>query len=106
MGQNVLVTDQELGKTERSQNGSSLVVILANLLDDENSATVLTPPPPISTTGLIYTHNNFTPCSEIDVKIPEQDVQDKYIDSNCTSCTGIITEEEKELCKNPRKVKD
>ena len=51
MGQCVL--DQELGKTELSQNDSSLVDILANLLDDENSVTVLTVPPLISTTDLI-----------------------------------------------------
>ena len=81
MGQCVLMADQEIGKTELSQNDSSLVDILANLLDNENSVTVLTPPPPISTTGLTYTHRNCTSCSEIGVKIPEQDVQDKYIDS-------------------------
>ena len=92
MGQSALVADQEIGKTELFQNDSSLVDILANLLDDENSVAVLTPPPPLSTTGLIYTHGNCTPCSEVDVKIPEQDVQDKYIDSNCTSYTGVITE--------------
>ena len=69
VGQCVLMADQEIGKTELSQNDSSLVDILANLLDDEKSVTVLTPPPPISTTGLIYTHGNCTPCSEIGVKI-------------------------------------
>ena len=98
VGQSVLVADQELGKTELSQNDSSLVDILANLLTDENSITVLTPPPPpISTTGLIYTHGNCTPCSEIDVKVPEQDVQDKDIDNNCICCTGIITEGSEEI---------
>ena len=50
----------------------ALVDILANLLDDENSVTVLTPLPPVSTTGLIYTHGNCTPCSEIGVKIPDR----------------------------------
>ena len=58
-------------------------------LNDETSVTVLTPLPPISTTGLIYTYGNCTSCSEIEVKVPEQDVQDKDIDSNCTSCTVI-----------------
>ena len=43
-------------------------------------------------TGLIYTHSNCTPCYETDVKLLEQYVQDKDIDSNCTSCTGTITE--------------
>ena len=103
MGQSVLVTDQEIGKTELSQNDSSLVDILANLLDDENSVTVLTPLPPTSTTGLIYTHGNCTPCSEIDMKIPEQDVQDKYINSNCTSCTGVITEGSERIVQKPGK---
>ena len=74
MEQRVLMADQEKGKTELSQNDSSLVDILANLLDDENSVTVLTPPSPISITGLIYTHGNCTSCSQIGVKIPEQDV--------------------------------
>ena len=98
VGQSVLVADQELGKTQLSQNYSSLVDVLANLLNDENTITVLTPPPPpISTTGLIYTHGNCTPCSEIDVKVPEQDVQDKDIDSNCICCTGIITEGSEEI---------
>ena len=53
VGQCVLMAYQEIGKTELSQNDSSLVDILANLLADENLVTVLTPPPPISTTGLI-----------------------------------------------------
>ena len=66
------MADQEIGKTELSQNDSSLVDILANLLDDENSVTVLTPLPPVNTTGLIYTHGNCTPCSEIGVKIPDR----------------------------------
>ena len=70
VGQCVLMADQEIGKTELSQNDSSLVDILANILDDENLVTVLTPPPSISTTGLIYTLGNCTPCSEIGVKIP------------------------------------
>ena len=104
VGQSVLVADQEIGKTELSQNDSSLVDILANLLDDENSVTFLTPRAPISTTGPIYTSGNCTPCSEMGVKILEQNVQDKYIDSNCTSCTGVIMErswkDQKELCKN------
>ena len=103
VGQCVLMADQEIGKTELSQNDSSLVDILANLLDDENSVTVLKPPPPISTTDLIYTHGNYTPCSEIGVKIPEQDVQDKYIDSNCTSCTGVITQGSKRTVQKPGK---
>ena len=64
---------------------------------------VLTPPPPISTVGLIYTSGNWTPCSEIDVKIPEQDVQDKYINSNCTSCTGVITEGSERIVQKPGK---
>ena len=97
------MADQEIGKTELSQNDSSLVDILANLLDDENSVTVLTPPPPISTTDLIYTHGNCTPCSEIGVKIPEQDVQDKYIDGNCTSCTGVIMEGSERIVQKPGK---
>ena len=80
-----------------------MVDILANLLDDENSATVLTPPPPISTTCLIYMHGNCNPCSEIDVKIPEQDAQDKYIDSNCASCTGVIMEGSERIVQKPRK---
>ena len=72
VGQSVLVADQELGKTDLSQNDSSLVDVLANLLDDENLVTVLTAPPPISTnTGLIDTHGNNTPCSEIDMKVPK-----------------------------------
>ena len=71
VGQCVLMADQEIDKTELSQNDSSLVDRLANLLDDENSVTVLTPLPPISTTGLIHSHGNCTPCSVIDVKIPE-----------------------------------
>ena len=91
MGQCALMADQEVSKTELSQNDSSLVDILANLLDDENSVTVLTPLPPIRTTGLIYTHGNCTSCSEIGVKITEQDVLDEYIDSNCTPYTSIIT---------------
>ena len=103
VGQCVLMADQETGKTELSQNDSSLVDILANLIDDENSVTVLTTPPPTSTTGLIYTHGNCTPCSEIDMKIPEQDVQDKYIDSNCTSCTGVITERSEKIVRKPGK---
>ena len=61
VGQNVLVTNQELGKTDLSQKDSSLGDIIANLLNDENLVTVLTPPPPISTTGLIYMHGNCTP---------------------------------------------
>ena len=101
MGQSVLVADQGVGKTELSQNDSSLVDILANLLNDEKSVTVLIPPPPISTTSLIYTHGNCTPCSETDVKVPEQDVQDKDIDSNCTSCTGIITQGSEEIVQEP-----
>ena len=101
MGQSVLVADQEVGKTELSQNDSSLVDILANLLNDEKSVTVLIPPPPISTTSLIYTHGNCTPCSEKDVKVPEQDVQDKDIYSNCTSCTGIITQGSEEIVQEP-----
>ena len=97
------MADQEKGKTKRSQNDSSLVDILANLLDGENLVTVLTPPPPISTTGLIYTHGNYIPYSEIGVKIPEQDVQDKYIDSNCTSSTGVITEGSERIVQKPGK---
>ena len=42
VGQSVLVADQELGKTELSQNDSSLVDIIVNLLNDKNSVTVLT----------------------------------------------------------------
>ena len=104
MGQGVLMADQEIGKTELSQNDSSLLVdILANLLDDEKSVTVLTPPSPISTTGLIYTHGNCTPCSEIGVKISEQDVQDKHINSNFTSCTGVITEGSERIVQKPGK---
>ena len=103
VGQYVLMADQEIGKTELSQNDSSLIDIIANLLDDEKSVTVLTPPPPISTTGLIYTHGNCTPCSEIGEKIPEQDVQDKHIDSNCTSCTCIITEGSERIVQKPGK---
>ena len=99
----VLMADKEIGKTELSQNDSSLVDILASLLDKENSVTALTPPPPISTTGLIYTHRNCTPCSEIGLKIPEQDVQDKYIDSNCTSCTGVTTEGSEKIVQNRAK---
>ena len=80
VGQSVLVADQELGKTDLSQNDSSLVDVLANLLDDENLVTVLTAPPPISTnTGLIDAHGNCIPCSEIDMKVPKQDVQDQDI---------------------------
>ena len=104
MGQGVLVADQEIGKTKLSQNDSSLVDILANLLYDENSVTVLTPLPPISMTGLIYTHGNCTPRSEIDVKIPEQDVQDKYINNNCISCTDVITERSEKIVQNSGKV--
>ena len=103
MGQSVLVADQELGKTKLSQNDSSLVDIPTSLLDDENSVTVLTPPPLISTTGLIYTDGNCTPCSEIEVKMPEQDVQNKDIDSDCTSCTGIITERSEKIVLKPEK---
>ena len=103
MGQSVLVAHQELGKTELSQNDSSLVDILANLLDDENSVTVLAPRPPISTTDLICTYGNCTPCSKIDVKIPAKDVQDKYIDSNCTSYTGAITEGSERILQKPTK---
>ena len=58
------MADQELSKTELNQNDSNLIDILASLLNDENSVTVLTPQSPISTTGLIYTHGNCTPCSE------------------------------------------
>ena len=103
MGQSLLVADKELGKTKLRQNDSSLVDILANLLDDENSVTVLTPPPPISTTGFIYRHGNSTRCSEIDVKVPEQDLQNKDIDSNCTSCTVIITEGSEKIVQKPGK---
>ena len=53
MKQSVLVADQDVGKTELSQNDSSLVVIHANILNDENLVTVLTPSPTISTTGII-----------------------------------------------------
>ena len=103
VGQCVLMVDQEIGKTKLGQKDSSFVDILANLLDDEKSVTVLTTPSPISTTGLIYTHGNCTPCSEIGVKVPEQDVQDKHIDSNCTSCTGVITEESERIVQKPGK---
>ena len=41
--------------------------------------------------------------SETDVKTPEQDVQDKYIESNCTSCTGIITEGSERIVQKPVK---
>ena len=37
------------------------------------------------------------------MKIPEQDVQDKYIDSNCTSCTVIITEGSERIVQKPGK---
>ena len=37
------------------------------------------------------------------MKIPEQDVQDKYIDSNCASCTGIITERSERIVQKPGK---
>ena len=60
---------------------------------------------PISTTGIIHTHGNFTPCSEIDVKLPEQNVQDKDIDSSCTSCTGLITEGSEKIVQEPGKNK-
>ena len=103
MGQCALMADQEIGKTELSQNGSSLVDILANLLDYVNSVTVLTPLPPIRTIGLIYTHGNCTSCSEIGVKITEQDVLDEYIDSNCTPYTGIITKGSKRIVQKPGK---
>ena len=62
---------------------------------------LLTPPPLISTTGIIYTHSYCTLCSEKDMKVSEQDVQDKDIDSNCTSCTGVITERSKEIVQEP-----
>ena len=52
-GQRVLVADQKLGKTELSQNDSSLVDTLANPLNDQNSVTTLIPTNHISTTGLI-----------------------------------------------------
>ena len=60
---------------------------------------------PISTNRLIYTHGNFNPCSEIDVKVPEQNVQDKDIDSSCTSCTGLITEGSEKTVQEPEKSK-
>ena len=66
--------------------------------------TVLTAPPPISTnTGLIDTHGNCTPCSEIDMKVPKQDVQDQDINSNCTSCTGLIREGSEKIVQKSRK---
>ena len=96
------MANQEIGMTEFSRSDSSVLAdILANLLDDEKSVTVLTPPSPISTTGLIYTHGNCTPCSEIGVKILEQDAEDKHIDSNFTSCTGVITEGSERIVQKP-----
>ena len=101
LGQSISVADQELGKTKLSQNNSSLVDILTNLLNDENSVIILTPRSHISTTGLIYTHGNCTTCSEIKTKVPGQDVPDKDIDSNCTSCTSTITEGSEEIVQEP-----
>ena len=37
------------------------------------------------------------------MKNPEQDVQDKYVDSNCTSCIGIITEGPERIVQKPGK---
>ena len=80
---------QELGKTELSQNDSSLDNILANLLNNEN---LVTSPLPIRTNDIIYTHGNCTSCSETDMNLTEQDEEEKDVDNNCTSCTSIITE--------------
>ena len=57
-----------------------------------NLVTVLTPPSSTSDTDLIYTHVDSTPCFEINVRVPEKDMQDKNIYSNWTFCTGRITE--------------
>ena len=98
-GQSALVADQELGKTELNQNDSSKIDIIVNLLNEENSLTILTPPSHISTTGVIHTHGNRTCCSEINVKVSEKDVQEKDMDSKCSSCTCKITEGSEEFAQ-------
>ena len=35
------------------------------------------------------------------MKVPEQDEQDKDINSNCTTCTAIITEGSEEIVQEP-----